>query len=613
MPTPPHYVPVNEYVYAAALSGCVAGAMGSQPITSVSDETYGDTADNAVAFAEEFDTLWGVASLDVVQYEAILDSCTSYWRGRIPQSNVPSEYEAICDALITMVSEVDATAIAAGATPPAWPPAGGGGGAGFSLGMSAVGNSLFVEAGTDWTNCPAGETTTLFTLLPFVADDGEVVAGSSDLSSAEQVTIAVLIDVQNPANDDLAHFEWRMSGRSNGASVLNAQGTTAPTEITTPPEPLNEGSSLVGMTATIVVVGATLTVQVTALDSVPVLAGVSVSYVRRSPGALPPAPTLSATSANSGPAEGGTPFNLTGTNLQYVFAVNIVLPGPTTVPAEFTYNSGTGQLDCTSGATDVGGLANIEVLAPGGTATLDGAWTYDLDSFVIFGPTSHVWKNVNLVQAAGVVTGWNDQNTTIPWNMVPTGAPVYNASSATWTPAQSSVALNGTTQFFSAAVSGPASSMSIFAWAIIKITGTGAEDVGYIFEWNSAATFVLLFNGEFAGQAPAVQVASRAIPEFGSTTLDIAVAMWGFSDDASVGVGGQSQVSVNNATPVSTTGTGGITGPGPITLLIGTNGGLLTLAAEIVEVGVCPFAPGTQPTSQQLTQLQAYAAATYGI
>ena len=128
MTTPPHYVPVNEYVYAAALSGCVAGAMGSQPVTSVRDETYGDTADNAIAFAEEFDTLWDGASLDVVQYEAILDSCTSYWRGRLPQSSVPSEYEGICDALITMVNEVDATAIAAGATPPAWPPAGEGGG-----------------------------------------------------------------------------------------------------------------------------------------------------------------------------------------------------------------------------------------------------------------------------------------------------------------------------------------------------------------------------------------------------------------------------------------------------------------------------------------------------
>ena len=102
--------------------------MGSQPVTSVRDETYGDTADNAIAFAEEFDTLWDGASLDVVQYEAILDSCTSYWRGRLPQSSVPSEYEGICDALITMVNEVDATAIAAGATPPAWPPAGEGGG-----------------------------------------------------------------------------------------------------------------------------------------------------------------------------------------------------------------------------------------------------------------------------------------------------------------------------------------------------------------------------------------------------------------------------------------------------------------------------------------------------
>ena len=152
MPTPPHYAPVNEYVYGAALSGCVAGAMGSQPITSVNDETYGDTADNAVAFAEEFDTLWDGASLDVVQYEAILDSCAAYWRGRIPQSSVPEEYEFICDALISMVNETDAAAIAAGATPPPWPPSGGGGSPGsagyviFRPGVASSGQAVATTA-----------------------------------------------------------------------------------------------------------------------------------------------------------------------------------------------------------------------------------------------------------------------------------------------------------------------------------------------------------------------------------------------------------------------------------------------------------------------------------
>src|ERR1700678_2501550 len=118
------YDPINEYVFAAALSGCVAGAIGAQPVTSGSEDVYAETSLTAFAFAQEFDTLWGAASLDVIQQAAILDMCTAYWYGRIPQTTTPAEYEDLCEALIAAVNEVDATAIAGGATPPAYPPAG---------------------------------------------------------------------------------------------------------------------------------------------------------------------------------------------------------------------------------------------------------------------------------------------------------------------------------------------------------------------------------------------------------------------------------------------------------------------------------------------------------
>src|ERR1700677_4690076 len=115
------YTPVNEYVFSAALSGCVAGAIGAQPVTSGSEDVYAETSLTAFTFAQEFDTLWGAASLDVIQQAAILDMCTAYWYGRIPQTTTPAEYEDLCEALIAAVNEVDATAIAGGATPPAYP------------------------------------------------------------------------------------------------------------------------------------------------------------------------------------------------------------------------------------------------------------------------------------------------------------------------------------------------------------------------------------------------------------------------------------------------------------------------------------------------------------
>jgi hypothetical protein len=484
-------------------------------------------------------------------------------------------------------------------------PTGGSGGAGFSLGMSAVGNSLFVEAGTDWTNCSAGGTTTIFTLPPFVADNGEAVAGSSNLSSAEQVTIAALIDVQNPENDDFAHFEWRMSGRGNGTTVLNTQGTTAPTEITTPPEPLNEGASLVGMTATIVIVGQTITVQVTTLASVPVLAAVSVSYVRRSPGAAPPAPAFTGITVNTGPAEGGTAFStIGGANLQYVFGVHIVLPGPTVVPASFTYNAITGELDIISGVSSVGGVGNVELLSPGGTATLVGAWTYDLDSFVIFGPNAHVWKMSGVTEVGGDVTAWEDQNRTTPADLTVTGTLTYNAADTSWTPTQPSVGFGGAS-YAATGVINASSDATLFVWAICKPTDSSTNRVMIVAE---SPGFVALYN--LSGNAAALSNGREAVDSVPINNL--AALYWANAQDSSYGPGGLVSVSVDGDTPTTNAGTGQSVAS-TIGVQLGTYAGSAIFVGQAVEFGFCWFPSGTSPTPTQLTQLHAYAHTTYGV
>jgi hypothetical protein len=257
------YDPINEYVFAAALSGCVAGAIGAQPVTSSSEDVYAETSLTAFAFAQEFDTLWSTASLDVIQQAAILDMCTAYWYGRIPQTTTPAEYEDLCEALIAAVNETDATAIAGGATPPAYPPSptlpvgafgyviyrpGGVASstvattfAQLQTAVTAGATIIYVDSSLETTTIPAGETLTPATggTIRLFAWNGIIPggAGSDALTIADTGKIASLFLIDEVTVTATCLTEPALTypnGTSallivdNGATFQLAAGATVP-------------------------------------------------------------------------------------------------------------------------------------------------------------------------------------------------------------------------------------------------------------------------------------------------------------------------------------------------------------------------------------------------
>ena len=118
------YTPLNQYVFQAALSGAFGGTIGGQPITSGDEGTYELIALASLAFAEELDTQWGAGAVDVVEYGALVAECTNYWCGREPTSELAEVYSVVCTAIIAAAKELSVQSIAAGYTPPSYPPGG---------------------------------------------------------------------------------------------------------------------------------------------------------------------------------------------------------------------------------------------------------------------------------------------------------------------------------------------------------------------------------------------------------------------------------------------------------------------------------------------------------
>jgi hypothetical protein len=250
----------------------------------------------------------------------------------------------------------------------------GGGGGGGVLGMEAVGNSLFVEAGIDKVLVAAGTTVVLFTLPAFIALAGVVTPGSSVMSNGEQVTMAALVDVTATTSSDLGHFERRATMLANGLGIVNSQGTDTDTDVTSPPPPSNVGASLGSATAVIAVVGGTLVVQATAPEDVDMMAGGSVSLVRHSLGAPGGAPSLAGAvfTPATGVTAGGTHVAITNASGLSNDVVGVFLDG---VPVTSWHVVSDTAIDVIS-APGGPGTGDIVIATRGGTATAPNAWTY---------------------------------------------------------------------------------------------------------------------------------------------------------------------------------------------------------------------------------------------
>lgn len=534
------------------------------------------------------------------------------------------------------------------------------------IGTSLIGIAIFGEDGSDFGLVAAGQTASVYTLpLP-------------QLSSGEQVTIAAAVDIQSgvtaqaitgatnaspivltiptgtggystnsvvyiagvlgntAANGsqtvtiadsthlslngttgngayssggiisplDFGHFERRVTFRECRGRTINAQGGTTDTDLTTPTEPGNAMPSLATATAALGIVSGTVTLSVTAPANVPVKAAVSISYVRRPAAGVGPAPTISSASVGSGPIGGGTQTVLTGLN--FTGASSVILDG---VAASFVVNNDSTITATSASTSGFGSTGDIAVSTSNGTGTLPNGWTYTADSLVIFGANAHVYKAANVVHSGSSVTIWPDQNAT-PANATTSGTPTFNAASTNWAPNQPSVTCNGTTDFFAASIPWQ-NHGSIFGWSIVRSTKSSATQSLVGFLTNATYYETLLTSG------PPVQpqhVGMRSALTVATNVLNTNVLIWAFSDDGSVGAGGQSQLSLNGAAPQTVAATGLTIPASTYTACFGAQNpsGSVPFGGEVVEWGICSFASGTAPTSQQLTALHAYATRVYG-
>jgi hypothetical protein len=123
------YVPNNVYIYCAALSGAMSGiAASGRILTDTNSADYATPAQQAEAWAEEFDTLWASGSANIFEVGEASAKSYAVWQTRQPiNANaaylLPSTYLQECSAIIAAIHAADVVITAKGVTPPSATPA----------------------------------------------------------------------------------------------------------------------------------------------------------------------------------------------------------------------------------------------------------------------------------------------------------------------------------------------------------------------------------------------------------------------------------------------------------------------------------------------------------
>src|SRR5208337_2137146 len=126
------YVPKQILVFTAAFAGALAGMGVSDRVpTDTTPTDYAGLTSVAGAFAQSFDTTWGVTAPTQLDIETIEAVCEAVWEGRAPQPSTqtlnPTNYTGLCEALLAIVQEGSAYFTSQGIVPPPIPGAGGAG------------------------------------------------------------------------------------------------------------------------------------------------------------------------------------------------------------------------------------------------------------------------------------------------------------------------------------------------------------------------------------------------------------------------------------------------------------------------------------------------------
>lgn len=121
------YSPNNVNVYCAAfagaLSGLAAGPLASG-LASIRSSDYSNPTQVAGAFAQAFDTEWGLAAITQLDVEQIQSNCEQAMANRQPDDAgqlLPSTWTDVVQSIIALVQEGDSYVDAQGITPPPAP------------------------------------------------------------------------------------------------------------------------------------------------------------------------------------------------------------------------------------------------------------------------------------------------------------------------------------------------------------------------------------------------------------------------------------------------------------------------------------------------------------
>jgi len=154
------YSPNNVLVFIAAYAGAISGlAVAEKVLVNNNPVDYDAISKVAGAFAQSFDTEWGLRPTSELDVSIIEEECEGTWEGRYPatfkpSTVTPSTYTAQCKALIALVTSSEAYFAAQGIVPPS-PGSGGGGFAKYVIDLSV--NSAAIDFGwkSNLSNCSA--------------------------------------------------------------------------------------------------------------------------------------------------------------------------------------------------------------------------------------------------------------------------------------------------------------------------------------------------------------------------------------------------------------------------------------------------------------------------
>lgn len=467
-----------------------------------------------------------------------------------------------------------------------------------------VGASILGNAIIDVATVQAGATLLVPVPLP-------------TLANSEVAKIAADIAYWSTVTSDHGGVQLVMRLRNNGGTYQDPLGGANAIDVSSPPQAMYTGATVAGTIVGIRVQNAGLVLSIQAPIGVLIQARGAIGYERGGVVAgAGGAPLLTSIDIATGSAGGGLQTTLRGSRFTGVAGTgaSVTVGGN---QASFGAPSGDIAIPITIPPNPGGaGVVAIQVIHPlNGPSNTNVTFAYTDDPSSIFSATPpRVWlRGDSIAQSAGVISAWNDKSTF--GNNVPlgTGTPTYHASGSTplGTPTLSLTSTNPDT-FSLANLNMGAADQGIFAWAVVKLGNAAA--LMELFSFGSAASNgceILFLNGP-----PDAEGGVRGSATWGASTLNTWVLIWAYYDAASVGAGGQNNISVQNGTSVNSAASAGSARIQTAQLSIGRRAlgfNDRPLTAEIAEFGIAPFAAGVRPSAGLLTRLKTYSTSFHGV